>query len=40
VCPEFIYDGLLILSGAGMGFTTVENISKVFGKPKPNETEQ
>ena len=39
VCPEFIYDGLLILAGAGMGFTTVENITKVFGKPKSNEPE-
>lgn len=39
VCPEFIYDGLLILAGAGMGFTTVENITKVFGKPKANEPE-
>ena len=37
VCPEFIYDGLLILAGAGMGFTAVENITKVFGKPKQNE---
>jgi RsiW-degrading membrane proteinase PrsW (M82 family) len=39
VCPEFIYDGLLILAGAGMGFTAVENVSKVFGKPKSNESE-
>lgn len=39
VCPEFIYDGLLILSGAGMGFTAVENITKVFGKSKANEPE-
>ena len=39
VCPEFIYDGLLILSGAGMGFTAVENITKVFGKSKANESE-
>jgi hypothetical protein len=39
-CPEFIYDGLLILSGAGMGFTTVENVSKAFKKPKADETEQ
>ena len=37
VCPEFIYDGLLILAGAGMGFTAVENITKVFGKSKSNE---
>ena len=37
VCPEFIFDGLLLLSGAGMGFTAVENVSKVFGKPKQNE---
>lgn len=37
VCPEFIYDGLLLLAGAGMGFTAVENVSKVFGKPKQNE---
>lgn len=37
VCPEFVYDGLLILAGAGMGFTAVENVSKVFGKPKQNE---
>ena len=37
ICPEFIYDGLLILSGAGMGFTAVENVSKVFGKPKSDE---
>ena len=40
VCPEFIYDGLLILAGAGMGFTAVENITKVFGKSKSNESEQ
>ena len=39
VCPEFIYDGLLILAGAGMGFTAVENVSKVFGKSKANEPE-
>lgn len=39
VCPEFIYDGLLILAGAGMGFTAVENITKVFGKSKSNESE-
>lgn len=37
VCPEFIFDGLLLLSGAGMGFTAVENVSKIFGKPKQNE---
>ena len=37
ICPEFIFDGLLILSGAGMGFTAVENVSTVFGKPKQNE---
>ena len=37
-CPEFIYNGLLLLAGAGMGFTTVENI---LSKVKPNEqTEQ
>lgn len=40
VCPEFIFDGLLLLSGAGMGFTAVENVSKVFGKSKSNESEQ
>lgn len=34
VCPEFIFNGLLLLSGAGMGFTAVENI---FSKPKQNE---
>lgn len=37
VCPEFMYDGLLLLSGAGMGFTAVENVSKMFGKPKQDE---
>ena len=37
VCPEFVFDGLLLLSGAGMGFTAVENVSKVFGKSKQNE---
>lgn len=40
VCPEFIYNGLLLLAGAGMGFTAVENVSKIFGKPKSNESEQ
>jgi len=40
ICPEFIFDGLLLLSGAGMGFTAVENVSKILGKQKPNEQEQ
>ena len=36
-CPEFMFEGLLLLSGAGMGFTAVENVSKMFGKPKQDE---
>lgn len=28
ICPEFMFNGLLLLAGTGMGFTAVENIFK------------
>jgi len=34
-CPEYMYDGLLILAGGGLGLTVIESI---FGKKKSNDT--
>jgi len=34
-CPEYMYDGLLILAGSGLGLTVIESI---FGKKKSNDT--
>ena len=33
-CPEYMYDGLLILAGSGLGLTVIESI---FAKNKSNE---
>ena len=33
--PEYMYDGLLILAGSGLGLTVIESI---FGKKKSNDT--
>lgn len=33
-CPEYMYDGLLILAGSGLGLTVIESI---FAKKKSNE---
>jgi hypothetical protein len=34
-CPEFMFDGLLILAGSGLGLTVIESI---FDKKKSNDT--
>jgi hypothetical protein len=34
-CPEYMYDGLLILAGSGLGLTVIESI---FAKKKSNDT--
>lgn len=34
-CPEYMFDGLLILAGSGLGLTVIESI---FGKKKSNDT--
>ena len=34
-CPEFMFDGLLILAGSGLGLTVIETI---FAKKKSNDT--
>ena len=34
-CPEYMFDGLLILAGGGLGLTVIESI---FAKKKPNDT--
>ena len=34
-CPEYMYDGLLILAGSGLGLTVIESI---FDKKKSNDT--
>jgi hypothetical protein len=34
-CPEFMFDGLLILAGGGLGLTVIESI---FAKKKSNDT--
>lgn len=34
-CPEFMFDGLLILAGGGLGLTVIESI---FTKKKSNDT--
>jgi hypothetical protein len=33
--PEYMYDGLLILAGSGLGLTVIESI---FAKKKSNDT--
>ena len=33
-CPEYMFDGLLILAGSGLGLTVIESI---FAKKKSNE---
>lgn len=33
-CPEYMFDGLLILAGSGLGLTVIESI---FDKKKSNE---
>ena len=34
-CPEYMFDGLLILAGGGLGLTVIESI---FTKKKPNDS--
>lgn len=34
-CPEYMFDGLLILAGSGLGLTVIESI---FDKKKSNDT--
>jgi hypothetical protein len=34
-CPEYMYDGLLILAGSGLGLTVIESI---FAKKKSDDT--
>ena len=34
-CPEYMFDGLLILAGGGLGLTVIESI---FDKKKSNES--
>jgi hypothetical protein len=34
-CPEYMFDGLLILAGGGLGLTVIESI---FAKKKSNES--
>ena len=34
-CPEYMFDGLLILAGGGLGLTVIESI---FGKKKSNDS--
>jgi hypothetical protein len=34
-CPEYMFDGLLLLAGGGLGLTVIESI---FGKKKSNES--
>jgi hypothetical protein len=34
-CPEFMFDGLLILAGGGLGLTVIESI---FTKKKQDES--
>jgi hypothetical protein len=33
--PEYMFDGMLILAGSGLGLTVIESI---FDKKKPNDT--
>ena len=33
-CPEYMFDGLLILAGGGLGLTVIESI---FAKKKSND---
>lgn len=34
-CPEYMFDGLLLLAGGGLGLTVIESI---FAKKKSDET--
>jgi hypothetical protein len=34
-CPEYMFDGLLLLAGGGLGLTVIESI---FGKKKSNDS--
>ena len=34
-CPEYMFDGLLILAGSGLGLTVIESI---FAKKKTDDT--
>jgi hypothetical protein len=34
-CPEYMFDGLLLLAGGGLGLTVIESI---FVKKKQNDT--
>lgn len=34
-CPEYMFDGLLLLAGGGLGLTVIESI---FTKKKQNDT--
>jgi len=34
-CPEYMFDGMLILAGSGLGLTVIESI---FDKKKSNDT--
>jgi len=34
-CPEYMFDGLLILAGSGLGLTVIESI---FAKNKSDDT--
>ncbi len=34
-CPEYMFDGLLLLAGGGLGLTVIESI---FTKNKQNDT--
>ena len=34
-CPEYMFDGLLILAGSGLGLTVIESI---FAKKKSDDT--
>ncbi len=34
-CPEYMFDGLLLLAGGGLGLTVIESI---FTKKKSNDT--
>lgn len=35
-CPEYMFDGMLLLAGGGLGLTVIESI---FDKKKNNDTQ-
>lgn len=35
-CPEYMFDGMLLLAGGGLGLTVIESI---FDKKKSNDTQ-